>query len=117
MTFNDWYFHHATAEERQECAEVGARTEGMELDRKVRERTLYKLQKLCHGHGLTIEADHSKHILRWRVVEAAEDCEMQFETAEVALEFCREEPATVANWLRTIIANWLVMPDGKAVLI
>jgi hypothetical protein len=51
------------------------------------------------------------------VVPAKGDELMQFADAESALVFARDESKTVANWLRTIVSAYLVMPDGKAVLL
>ena len=116
-TFKDWYYNIATAEERAEAREVGVRTAGMDGDRMVRERTAFKLRKLCIGRGWTIEQDNSWRWMRWRVVPAKGDELMQFADAESALVFARDESKTVANWLRTIVSAYLVMPDGKAVLL
>lgn len=117
MTFKEWYYLHASNEEKKECAALAGRTAGMPEDRRVRERTLYKLGKLCLGRGLTVVADISAHCMRWRVADAPANEPMQFDTAESAVAFCREEAKTVADHLGTIIPLRLVMPDGKAVLL
>jgi hypothetical protein len=51
------------------------------------------------------------------VADAPANEPMQFDTAESAVAFCREEAKTVADHLGTIIPLRLVMPDGKAVLL
>jgi hypothetical protein len=117
MTFRYWFYNVATEVERAEAKRLGEETECLEADRKLRRRTAFKLGKLCTGKGWTIEQDPTCFYMRWRVVPAKAGELLQFADAESALAFAREEKKTVADWLQTIAANWLVMPNGKAVLL
>ena len=116
MTFSDWYYNRATAEERAECREMAERTKELPPMQRLRERTRYKLQKLLKGKGGTVVTDTSHGYMKWRITEAEDTTEeMQFGSVGEALAFCREETQTVADWLGSIVPVWLVLPDGEEV--
>lgn len=116
MTFSDWYYNRATAEERAECREMAERTKELPPMQRLRERTRYKLQKLLKGKGGTVVTDTSHGYMKWRITEAEDTTEeMQFGSVGEALTFCREETQTVADWLGSIVPVWLVLPDGEEV--